>query len=115
MRQRTSTFQLVEHGLSVGADLFVDQREGRALGAAAKFDRKEKCGAEANLAKLLASEAAWEAADVCLTTNGGYGFARDYDVERKFRETRLLTVAPVSNNLILAFLGQNVLKMPKSY
>ncbi len=83
--------------------------------AAAKFDRKEKCGAEANLAKLLASEASWEAADVCLTTYGGYGFARDYDVERKFRETRLLTVAPVSNNLILAFLGQNVLKMPKSY
>ncbi len=83
--------------------------------AAAKFDRKEKCGAEANMAKLLASEAAWEAADVCLTTYGGYGFARDYDVERKFRETRLLTVAPVSNNLILAFLGQNVLKMPKSY
>lgn len=83
--------------------------------AAAKFDRKEKCGAEANLAKLLASEAAWEAADVCLTTYGGYGFACDYDVERKFRETRLLTVAPVSNNLILAFLGQNVLKMPKSY
>ncbi|HXR16552.1 MAG TPA: acyl-CoA dehydrogenase family protein [Terriglobales bacterium] len=83
--------------------------------AAAKFDRKEKCGAEANLAKLLASEAAWEAADVCLTTYGGYGFARDYDVERKFRETRLLTVAPVNNNLILAFVGQNVLKMPKSY
>ena len=81
--------------------------------AAAKFDRKEKCGAEANMAKLLASEAAWEAANVCLNTYGGYGFARDYDVERKFRETRLLTVAPVSNNLILAFLGQNVLGMPK--
>lgn len=83
--------------------------------AAAKFERKEKCGAEANLAKLLASEAAWEAANVCLTTYGGYGFARDYDVERKFRETRLYTVAPVSNNLILAFLGQNVLGMPRSY
>jgi acyl-CoA dehydrogenase len=83
--------------------------------AAAKFDRKEKCGAEANMAKLLASEASWEAANVCLNTYGGYGFARDYDVERKFRETRLLTVAPVSNNLILAFLGQNVLGMPKSY
>ncbi|MGH9563888.1 MAG: acyl-CoA dehydrogenase family protein, partial [Terracidiphilus sp.] len=83
--------------------------------AAAKFDRKEKCGAEANMAKLLASEAAWEAAETCLTTYGGYGFACDYDVERKFRETRLLTVAPVNNNLILAFLGQNVLKMPKSY
>jgi len=83
--------------------------------AAAKFDRKEKCGEEANLAKYLATEAAWAAADICLSTYGGYGFACDYDVERKFRETRLLTVAPVSNNLILAFVGQNVLKMPKSY
>jgi acyl-CoA dehydrogenase len=83
--------------------------------AAAKFDRQEKCGAEANMAKYLASEAAWEAANVCLNTFGGYGFARDYDVERKFRETRLLSVAPVSNNLVLAFLGQNVLGMPKSY
>ena len=83
--------------------------------AAAKFDRNEKCGAEANIAKLLASEAAWEAANACLTTYGGYGFARDYDVERKFRETRLLTVAPVSNNLVLAFVGQKVLGMPKSY
>jgi acyl-CoA dehydrogenase len=83
--------------------------------AATKFDRKEKCGAEANMAKLLASEAAWEAANVCLTTHGGYGFATEYDVERKFRETRLLTVAPVSNNLVLAYLGQHVLGMPKSY
>src|SRR6202521_2786082 len=83
--------------------------------AAAKYDRQEKCGAEANMAKLLASEAAWEAANVCLNTYGGYGFARDYDVERKFRETRLFTVAPVNNNLVLAFLGQNVLGMPKSY
>ena len=83
--------------------------------AASKFDRKEKCGAEANLAKYLASEAAWEAANACLTTHGGYGFAAEYDVERKFRETRLLTVAPVSNNLVLAYLGQHVLGMPKSY
>ena len=83
--------------------------------AAGKFDRREKCGAEANMAKLLASEAAWEAANICLTTHGGYGFAREYDVERKFRETRLLTVAPVSNNLILAFLGNKVLGLPKSY
>jgi acyl-CoA dehydrogenase len=83
--------------------------------AATKFDRKEKCGAEANMAKLLASEAAWEAANACLTTHGGYGFATEYDVERKFRETRLLTVAPVSNNLVLAYLGQHVLGMPKSY
>jgi acyl-CoA dehydrogenase len=83
--------------------------------AATKFDRKEKCGAEANMAKLLASEAAWEAANACLTTHGGYGFAAEYDVERKFRETRLLTVAPISNNLVLAYLGQHVLGMPKSY
>jgi len=83
--------------------------------AATKFDRKEKCGAEANMAKFLASEAAWEAANACLTTHGGYGFASEYDVERKFRETRLLTVAPVSNNLVLAYLGQHVLGMPKSY
>ena len=83
--------------------------------AATKFDRKEKCGAEANLAKYLASEAAWEAANACLTTHGGYGFAAEYDVERKFRETRLLSVAPVSNNLVLAYLGHHVLGMPKSY
>lgn len=83
--------------------------------AATKFDRQEKCGAEANMAKLLASEAAWAAANACLTTHGGYGFAVEYDVERKFRETRLLTVAPVSNNLVLAYLGQHVLGMPKSY
>lgn len=83
--------------------------------AATKFDREEKCGAEANMAKLLASEAAWEAANACLTTHGGYGFSVEYDVERKFRETRLLTVAPVSNNLVLAYLGQHVLGMPKSY
>jgi acyl-CoA dehydrogenase len=83
--------------------------------AATKFDRQEKCGAEANMAKFLASEAAWAAANACLTTHGGYGFAAEYDVERKFRETRLLTVAPVSNNLVLAYLGQHVLGMPKSY
>jgi acyl-CoA dehydrogenase len=83
--------------------------------AATKFDRNEGCGAEANMAKLLASEAAWEAANACLVTHGGYGFSVEYDVERKFRETRLLTVAPVSNNLVLAYLGQHVLGMPKSY
>jgi len=83
--------------------------------AAAKFDRSEKCGAEANMAKYLASEAAWEAANACMVAHGGYAFARDYDVERKFRETRLLSIAPVSNNLVLAFLGQNVLGMPRSY
>ncbi len=83
--------------------------------AASKFDRGERCGAEANMAKLLASEAAWEAANACLNTHGGYGFAAEYDVERKFRETRLLSVAPVNNNLVLAYLGQHVLGLPRSY
>ena len=83
--------------------------------AAEKFDRGEKCGPEANMAKYLASEAAWEAANACLDAHGGYGFAREFDVERKFRETRLYMTAPVGNNLVLAFLGQNVLSMPKSY
>ena len=72
-------------------------------------------GPEANMAKLLASEAAWEAANVCLNVHGGFGFAEEYDVERKFRETRLYITAPVANNLILAYLGQNVLGMPRSY
>src|SRR5437773_1174239 len=72
-------------------------------------------GAEANLAKYLASEASWEAANVCLDTHGGFGFAAEYDVERKFRETRLYRVAPVSNNLVLAYLGQHVLGLPRSY
>lgn len=83
--------------------------------AARKFDQNEKCGEEANMAKLLTSEASWEAANVCLNTFGGYGFVDEYHVERKFRETRMYQVAPVNNNMILAFLGQNVLGMPKSY
>ena len=83
--------------------------------AAWLFDSKQKCGAEANLAKLLASQASWEAANACLTTHGGYGLAVEYDIERKFRETRLYTVAPVNNNLVLAYIGQHVLNMPKSY
>jgi len=83
--------------------------------AAALFDAGEPCGAEANMAKLLASEASWQAANVCLDTYGGFGFAREYDVERKFRETRLYSVAPVSNNLVLAYLGEHVLGLPRSY
>ena len=83
--------------------------------AAEKFDRGEACGKEANMAKLLTSQASWEAANVCMTTYGGYGFAAEYDVERKFRETRLYMTAPVSNNLVLAYLGQNILGMPRSY
>jgi acyl-CoA dehydrogenase len=83
--------------------------------AAEKFDRNEKCGAEANMAKLLAADASWEAGNACIDAHGGYGFAREFDVERKFRETRLYMTAPINNNLVLAFLGQNVLGMPKSY
>ena len=83
--------------------------------AAALFDAGASCGAEANMAKLLASEASWEAANVCLDTHGGNGFVDQYDVERKFRETRLYQVAPVNNNLVLAYLGQHVLGLPRSY
>ena len=83
--------------------------------AAEQFDTGHPCGAEANMAKLLASEASWAAGNAALDTHGGYGFAAEYDVERKFRETRLYKVAPVSNNLVLAFLGEKVLGMPKSY
>ena len=83
--------------------------------AAAKFDNNERCGAEANMAKFLAANAAWEAGNACLNTFGGYGFAKEYDIERKFRETRLFITAPVNNNLILAYIGQNILKMPRSY
>jgi acyl-CoA dehydrogenase len=83
--------------------------------AAELYDAGERTGAEANMAKYLASEASWEAANACLDAHGGFGFAAEYDVERKFRETRLYKVAPVSNNLVLAYLGQNVLGMPRSY
>ncbi|MGH3137398.1 MAG: acyl-CoA dehydrogenase family protein [Gaiellaceae bacterium] len=83
--------------------------------AAWLYEQGLPCGAEANMAKLLASEASWAAADVCLDTHGGFGFAEEYDIERKFRETRLYKVAPVSNNLILAYVGQHVLGMPRSY
>ena len=83
--------------------------------AAGLYEEGVPCGAEANMAKMLASEASWHAADTCLQTHGGFGFAEEYDVERKFRETRLYQVAPISTNLILAFLGEHVLKMPRSY
>jgi acyl-CoA dehydrogenase len=83
--------------------------------AAELYESGVSCGAEANMAKLLASEASWHAADTCLQTHGGFGFAEEYDVERKFRETRLYQVAPISTNLILAYLGEHVLGMPRSY
>lgn len=83
--------------------------------AAARYDAHQPCGEEANTAKLLASEASWAAADTCLQTHGGFGFAEEYDVERKFRETRLYLVAPISTNMILAYLGEHVLGLPRSY
>jgi alkylation response protein AidB-like acyl-CoA dehydrogenase len=83
--------------------------------AAWMFEQGRPCGAEANGAKLLASEAAWAAANVCVDIHGGYGFAEEYDVERKFRETRLYQVAPISNNLVLAYTAEKVLGMPRSY
>ena len=83
--------------------------------AAGLFDAGCACGPEANMAKLLAADASWAAADMCLQTHGGYGFACEYDVERKFRETRLYQVAPISTNLILAYLAEHVLGLPRSY
>jgi acyl-CoA dehydrogenase len=83
--------------------------------AAELFESGRKCASEANMAKLLASEASWQAANACLDAHGGFGFAAEYDVERKFRETRLYQTAPVANNLVLAFLGQHALGMPRSY
>jgi alkylation response protein AidB-like acyl-CoA dehydrogenase len=83
--------------------------------AAEMFDRGERCGAEANMAKLLAADASWKAADMCLQTHGGFGFAAEYDVERKFRETRLYQIAPISTNLILSYLAEHVLDLPRSY
>jgi acyl-CoA dehydrogenase len=83
--------------------------------ATALFEAERPCGTEANTAKLLASEASWFAGDTCVQTFGGYGFAAEYDIERKFRETRLYRVAPISTNLILSHIGTHVLKMPKSF
>jgi acyl-CoA dehydrogenase len=83
--------------------------------AAELFDAGESCGAEANMAKMLASNASWEAGNAALNTHGGFGFAAEYDIERKLRETRLYQVAPISNNLVLAFVAQHCLGLPKSY
>jgi alkylation response protein AidB-like acyl-CoA dehydrogenase len=83
--------------------------------AAKLFEAGEPCGSEANMAKLVASEASWFAADVCIQTHGGFGFAEEYDIERKFREARLYQVAPISTNLILSHVATHVLGMPKSF
>jgi acyl-CoA dehydrogenase len=83
--------------------------------AAERFDAHLPCGAEANMAKYLAAKASWEAANVCLQTHGGYGFACEYDVERKFRETRLYQVAPISTNLIFSYVAEHILDLPRSF
>ena len=90
------------------ADLMVQK-------AAALYDAGERPGAEANMAKMLAADAAWEAANMCLQSHGGFGFAEEYDVERKFRETRLYQVAPISTNLILSYIAEHVLDLPRSF
>ncbi|MEO6826863.1 MAG: acyl-CoA dehydrogenase family protein [Microbacteriaceae bacterium] len=99
------------------AEAYVDVRAADLMrsDAADLFDRGEPCGAEANMAKLLSSKASWAAANICLDTHGGNGFVDTFDVERKFRETRLYSVAPISNNLVLGFIGTKLLNMPRSY
>ena len=96
------------HVQTEAAALMVDK-------AARLFDSGVSCGAEANMSKMLAADASWAAADMCLQTHGGYGFTVEYDVERKFRETRLYQVAPVSTNLILSYVATHVLGLPKSF
>ena len=97
------------------AHVNVEAADLMRMKAAELFDRRQPCGAEANMAKLLAADASWEAANVAVQTHGGFGFAEDYDIERKFRETRLYQVAPVSTNLILAYVAEHVLGLPRSY
>jgi acyl-CoA dehydrogenase len=97
------------------AHVNVEAADLMRIKAAEMFDRGEPCGAEANMAKLLAADASWEAANVAVQTHGGFGFAEDYDIERKFRETRLYQVAPISTNLILAYVAEHVLGLPRSY
>jgi acyl-CoA dehydrogenase len=93
----------------------IEAAAGMVDKAAQLFDSELSCGSEANMAKMLASEASWKAADVCVQTHGGFGFAEEYDIERKFRETRLYQVAPISTNLILSHVATHVLDLPKSF
>ena len=97
------------------AHMAVEAADLMRLKAAALFDAGRPCGPEANMAKFLCAEASWQAANACMDTYGGYGFCNEYDVERKFRETRLFITAPVTNNMVLAYVGQHVLGMPRSY
>ena len=97
------------------AHIHLEAADLMRIKAAQLFDAGKPCGAEANMAKLLAADASWEAANVALQTHGGFGFAKEYDIERKFKETRLYQVAPISTNLILSYVTEHVLKLPKSY
>ena len=83
--------------------------------AASLYAAGRDCGTEANMAKMLAADAAWAAADMCVQTHGGFGFAEEFDVERKFRENRLYQVAPISTNLVLSYIAEHILGMPRSY
>ena len=97
------------------AHMAVEAADLMRLKAATLFDTGQPCGAEANMTKYLAAEAAWQAANACIDTYGGYGFASEYDVERKFRESRLFIAAPISNNMVLAYVAEHVLGLPRSY
>ncbi|MBL0423347.1 acyl-CoA/acyl-ACP dehydrogenase [Ramlibacter sp. AW1] len=99
------------------ADAYIEAEAANLMRfkACALFDAHQPCGAEANMAKYLAAKASWQAADMCLQTHGGFGFAHEYDVERKFRETRLYQVAPISTNLIYAYVAEHVLGLPRSF
>ena len=99
------------------ADTFIETEAANLMRfrACELFDNKQACGAEANMAKYLAAKASWEAANVCLQTHGGFGFANEYDVERKFRETRLYQVAPISTNLIYSYIAEHILGLPRSF
>jgi acyl-CoA dehydrogenase len=99
------------------ARAYIDMRAAELMvrEAAALYEAGKECGAEANMAKHLAAEASWAAADMCVQTHGGFGFAEEFDIERKFRETRLYTVAPISTNLILSYVAEHVLGLPRSY
>jgi acyl-CoA dehydrogenase len=97
------------------AHMAVEAAELMRNKAAALFDAGQPCGPEANMAKYLAAEAAWDAANACMDCHGGYGFAEEYDVERKFREARLYKIAPVNQNLVMAYVAEHVLGLPRSY
>ena len=96
------------HAQTEAAALMVDK-------AARLFDAGQPCGAEANMAKMLGADASWKAGDTCLQTHGGYGMSREYHIERKLRETRLYQIAPISTNLILSYISEHVLGMPRSF